>query len=173
MPLNHDIFDTPFGWIGVLASPLGIRRATLPQHTPDEAVAQLGPEAIGSSYAPEGFNGFRHAMEAYFRGDRPAFEDIPLDLAGAPPFLAAAWAACRSIPYGETRSYKWLAEQAGNPRALRAAGQSMARNRIPIVIPCHRVLASSGALHGFGKGATQLDLKAKLLAIEQGSGRRF
>ena len=92
----------------------------------------------------------------------------PLDLRDAPAFQRAAWSACMSIPYGQTRPYKWLAAQAGRPNAPRAAGQSMARNRLPLVVPCHRVVASNGALHGFGKGATQLDLKQRLLDLESG-----
>ena len=85
---------------------------------------------------------------------------------GATPFHRQAWQACMSIPFGETRTYKWLATQAGKPKAPRAAGQSMARNRLPIVVPCHRVIAADGGLRGFGAGATQLDLKQSLLSME-------
>ena len=65
---------------------------------------------------------------------------------------------------GETRSYGWLAEQAGSPLAVRAAGQAMARNRWPLIIPCHRVIGSDGGLHGYGAGG--LVVKARLLAME-------
>ncbi len=171
MTHTYDIFETPLGWMGALASPGGVRRTTLPQSTPDECVALLGPEMASAAHIPGDLTHLRRALDAYFAGEVVTFTDVALDLDSAPPFLSAAWAVCRSIPYGETRSYKWLAAQAGSPLALRAAGQSMARNRIPIVIPCHRVLASNGALHGFGKDASQLDLKAKLLEIER-RGRR-
>ena len=73
-----------------------------------------------------------------------------------------------TIPYGETRPYKWLAARAGRPNAPRAAGQSMARNRLPIVVPCHRVVASDGSLRGFGRDAAQLGLKQRLLDLELG-----
>ncbi len=95
------------------------------------------------------------------------FEAEPIDVEDASPFMQAAWGACRRIPAGETRSYKWLAEQAGRPQAPRAAGQSMARNRLPIIIPCHRVIASDGSLRGFGTGASQLGLKQRLLDLER------
>ena len=87
-----------------------------------------------------------------------------MDFAGAPPFFSAAWKACRSIPAGETRSYAWLAAEAGSPLAVRAAGQAMARNRFALVIPCHRVIASDGDLRGYGAGG--LKVKAQLLNME-------
>ena len=79
-------------------------------------------------------------------------------------FFLKAWAACQSIPRGETRSYAWLATQAGRPGALRAAGQAMAHNPIPILIPCHRVIGSDGSLYGYGGG---LKLKQRLLDLER------
>ena len=101
----------------------------------------------------------------YSHGELSALDDIPLDLDGAPPFFRAAWTACRRIPPGETRSYRWLAAAAGNPLALRAAGQAMARNRFSLIIPCHRVIASDGNLGGYGGGG--LTVKASLLRMEQ------
>ena len=94
------------------------------------------------------------------------FDGHPVDIEDASPFYRAAWMACRSIPMGETRSYAWLAERAGRPGASRAAGQSMARNRLPIVIPCHRVIASDGGMGGFGSGTGELELKRWLLDLE-------
>jgi len=79
-------------------------------------------------------------------------------------FFKKAWEVCRTIPFGETRSYRWLAEKAGNIRAARSAGQAMARNRLPLLVPCHRVVASDGSLHGFGGGG--LPLKSRLLEME-------
>ena len=79
----------------------------------------------------------------------------------------AAWRAARTIPAGETRSYQWLAAQAGRPRAARAAGQSMARNRLWLVVPCHRVVASDGGLGGYGRDASDLTLKQRLLDMEE------
>ena len=103
-------------------------------------------------------------LERYFQGDATALGEIKLDLGAAPPFFAAAWEACRRIPPGETRSYQWLAAEAGNPRAARAAGQAMAKNRWALVVPCHRVIGSDGDLHGYGAGG--LRVKARLLQME-------
>ena len=107
----------------------------------------------------------RRRLDAYFDGSLDALSHIATDTAGAPPFFSAAWNACRSIPAGETRSYQWLAHAAGSPRAVRAAGQAMAQNPLPLVIPCHRVIGSGGGLHGYGGGG--IAVKSQLLALER------
>ena len=166
MALEFDVYETPLGWMGLLASPEGLRRTTLPQGSPDACVALLGKDVEKATHSPQRFEDLKRKLERYFRREPVTFDDQPIDVDGATPFLRAAWSACRSIPFGETRSYKWLAAQAGRPQASRAAGQSMARNRLPIVVPCHRVVASDGSLRGFGNGASQVDLKQHLLDLE-------
>lgn len=100
----------------------------------------------------------------YLAGEAVQFT-APLDYTGYPPFFRRALAAAETIPYGQTRTYAWLAEQAGSPKAVRAAGQAMAGNRTVIVIPCHRVLGADGSLRGF---SGSLAWKRKLLALEKG-----
>jgi methylated-DNA-[protein]-cysteine S-methyltransferase len=168
MKLFQDIFETRLGWMGVLASETGLRKMTLPQSSPEECFSMLGPDATQAVHFPERFIGLKKKLESYFDGNAVNFDDEPLDFGDATEFHKAAWRACRSIPAGETRTYKWLAAQAGRPKAPRAAGQSMARNRLPIIIPCHRVIAADGSLRGFGKGTTRLDLKERLLQMEAG-----
>ena len=163
---RYDVFDTPFGWMGALASPTGLTRTTLPLPTPEDCFSALGLEHPGLAREPKLFASLKDTLVRYFDGEPVSFDGQRIDLANAGPFLLASWTACRSIPRGETRTYSWLAEQAGRPRAYRAAGQSMARNRLPIVIPCHRVVGSDGSLTGFGREASQLDLKRRLLALE-------
>jgi len=159
----YDIFHTPMGWMGVLASLRGVRRCTL-RFTPDQAMAELGPEVERAQH-DEGFlAAAREKLLAYLGGEGVSLDDVPLDMEGASAFFKAAWEACRRIPVGETRSYAWLAWEAGRPRAFRAAGQAMARNRFSLLVPCHRVIASDGGLHGYGGG---LDLKARLLEMER------
>ena len=162
----YDIFETPLGWMGALTSSKGLRRTTLPQLSPDRCLAHLGPEADGAAIDPDRLGQLRGTLRRYFGGGGVTFRDEPIDIEDATPFLRAAWSACSSIPFGETRSYKWLAAEAGRPRALRAAGQSMARNRLPIIVPCHRVIGSDGGLGGYGRGVSQLRLKQRLLELE-------
>lgn len=101
-------------------------------------------------------------LKGYFTGKRRAFT-FSLDLRGT-DFQLACWQALLDIPYGETRSYRDIAQAIGHPRACRAVGMSNNRNPVAIVVPCHRVIASSGSLCGYGGG---LDIKRKLLDLEQ------
>jgi O-6-methylguanine DNA methyltransferase len=103
-------------------------------------------------------------LDEYFEGERREFS-FALDLRGT-DFQFACWNALLDIPYGETRSYRDIAEAIGHPRAFRAVGMSNNRNPVAIVVPCHRVIASSGSLCGYGGG---LDIKRKLLDLELAS----
>jgi methylated-DNA-[protein]-cysteine S-methyltransferase len=101
-------------------------------------------------------------LNAYLSGKRRAF-DVELDLTWMTPFRRLVMEECAKIPRGKTSTYAELARRAGNAKAFRAVGATMATNPVPIVVPCHRVLGSGGGLHGFGGG---LDMKARLLALE-------
>ncbi len=163
MKLHYGVFPTDFGWYAAIVSDRGLRYASMTP-TALESVEALGPRLRGAALDDEAVAGVRDRIEGFFAGDARALEGIPLDLEGAPAFHREAWEACRSIPPGETRSYAWLAAEAGRPRAYRAAGQAMARNRVPVVVPCHRVIGSNGGLHGYGAGG--LDVKERLLNAE-------
>lgn len=102
------------------------------------------------------------ALDGYFAGDVRQF-DLPVVVSGT-PFQRAVWAAVSKVPYGETRSYAQIAAALGRPRAVRAVGAANGRNDLPIVIPCHRVIASDGSLHGYAGG---IAIKAALLAFER------
>lgn len=102
-------------------------------------------------------------LEEYFRGDRRVF-DLPLAPRGT-PFQLSVWNALLRIDYGATTSYMRVAESIGRPKAVRAVGAANGANPIPIIIPCHRVVGSGGALTGYGGG---LHIKEALLAIERG-----
>jgi O-6-methylguanine DNA methyltransferase len=152
--------------MGLLSAGKGLRRLSL-KPTPQEALEELGPALARAVSDPDAFTREQNCLDRYFQGEAAALDEIPLDLGQAPPFFSAAWEACRRIPPGETRSYAWLAAEAGRPLAVRAAGQAMAKNRVALVIPCHRVIGSDGGLHGYGAGG--LKVKAKLLEMERNS----
>lgn len=114
---------------------------------------RTGESAVGVAVHEE--------LAAYFAGERTGF-DVAVRLHGT-EFQKQVWQALRAVPFGATVTYGELAARAGSPRAARAIGQTMARNRLPIVVPCHRVIASGGQLGGFTGG---LGVKRALLAIE-------
>ncbi len=161
--LFFDVFETPAGWIGLLASDRGLVRLCLGA----SKESALDSALSGVSWAVQGaqsLDEIRRHIDDYFAGDIGALDGIPLDPESAPPFYRRAWLACRRIPPGETRSYAWIATASGSPHAVRAAGQAMANNPLALIVPCHRVVASDGGLHGFGGG---LEIKAKLLEMEK------
>jgi len=101
-------------------------------------------------------------LKRYFSGQRVRFR-VPLDWSGATAFQRKVWRVLRRIPYGETRSYAWVAQQIGCPRAARAVGAACKANPIPILVPCHRVVRSDGGLGGFSGGLAR---KRALLRLE-------
>ena len=105
-------------------------------------------------------------LAEYFAGERKKFT-VPLDLRGT-PFQRKVWEALRTIPYGETRSYADIARQIRHPHAFRAVGMANHWNPVAIIVPCHRVVATGGALGGYGGG---LRMKKFLLQLEQGRSR--
>lgn len=153
--------DTSWGWMGAVASPLGLRRLTLPSDEPEDALREIadgfGPLPDDASEFAELFD----LLERYFAGENVDF-DLPLDQRGT-EFQLKVWAALRRIPYGETRSYQDVGRAVDQPRGAHAVGQAVGRNPLGIVVPCHRVIAADGTLGGFG-GLE--NLKRRLLALE-------
>jgi methylated-DNA-[protein]-cysteine S-methyltransferase len=159
---SYSIFNTPYGWVGILGSPAGLRRTTLPQPSEKAALIALGNDVKEASPTTMLFSDLIKRFQAYFSGGIAAFPDR-LDYNGFTPFQRAVWEATRRIPHGQTRSYGWVAQQLGKPGAARAVGQALGRNPFPIIVPCHRVLAGDGGLGGFSDG---LEMKKLLLELE-------
>lgn len=107
-----------------------------------------------------------HDLDAYFAGLKSRF-DWPLDLKQGTAFQQKVWRALGTIPYGETRSYQWLAKKIGHPQAVRAVGSANKANPFPLVLPCHRVVRTDGQLGGYASG---IALKQALLALESKYG---
>lgn len=158
----YAVLKTRLGWLGVLATQNGIRRIVLPKDTAIDAVAGLGSQLDKAQLDQTRFRELHAQINEYLNGTLRSFS-VSVDMDNYSHFFLRAWEACSSIPFGETRSYRWLATHAGNASALRAAGQAMARNPLPLIIPCHRVVSSNGNLHGYGGG---LDMKRHLLELE-------
>ncbi|MBI3593061.1 MAG: methylated-DNA--[protein]-cysteine S-methyltransferase [Nitrospirae bacterium] len=101
-------------------------------------------------------------LDSYFKGDLKEFKQKIKFIIGT-DFEQRVWLALKEIPYGETRSYKWIARMVGRPKAVRAVGQAIGKNPLPIILPCHRVIASDGSIGGFSCG---VEIKRWLLRHE-------
>ena len=162
---SYATFKTDAGWVGALGSTRGLMYLTFPHPSEPEARRLLGNRISQATHSPHLFQGIMERIRDYFSGLNVVFPD-ELDLTGYTNFQHIVWKTARLIPYGETRSYVWVAQQIGKPRAARAVGQALGRNPLPIIIPCHRVLGSNGRLTGFGGG---VDMKRNLLSLEAAS----
>ncbi len=161
-------FDTAMGWVGLLGSAKGLLGVSLPQRSSQEAAQLLSDSLDQVTWSPGLFADLAERLRVYFSGHQAGFPDR-LDLSGATPFQGEVWRVARLIPYGETRSYLWVAEQISKPGAARAVGQALGSNPLPIIIPCHRVLASDGKLGGFSGG---VEVKRHLLSLEAAASNR-
>ncbi len=145
-------YHSPFGTFEILTSDTGIRSLRLiPEKKPTAAPVSnyLQRDCI-------------RQLEAYFKRQLKQF-DLPLDWTGAPAFHQSVWEELLLIPYGHTISYLAIAEALGDAKSVRAVGQANRNNPIPIIVPCHRVIAKNGDLHGYYYG---LDMKRALLELE-------
>jgi O-6-methylguanine DNA methyltransferase len=156
-------FESPIGPLFAASSERGLAYLELPHASGRGFVGWLRVAAPGHR-AVEGFAPNRVAVAQiceYLEGKRRSF-DLALDLRGT-AFQRDVWRELLRIPYGETRTYAEIAVAVGRPSAVRAVGAANGANPIPLVVPCHRVVATGGRLHGYGGG---LPLKARLLALE-------
>jgi methylated-DNA-[protein]-cysteine S-methyltransferase len=155
--------DSPFGPLLLASTPRGLVRVNLPAYDPEETLeelaARVSPRVLE---APAKLDPVRRELELYFEGKLTEF-DLPIDWQLTGGFRGKVQQAINRIPYGQTRTYTDMARNAGNERAVRAAGTACGSNPIPIVVPCHRVLRSSGGLGGYGGG---LPMKEALLKLE-------
>jgi methylated-DNA-[protein]-cysteine S-methyltransferase len=155
--------ETPIGPMLVASTRRGLVRLAFETERSDDVlndlVVRISPRVLE---APRQLDDVRREIDEYFEGDRRRF-DVRLDWRLSHGFRNDVLRKLVRVPYGETASYAEMAARAGRPRAYRAAGSACATNPIPIVVPCHRVLASGGGLGGYGGG---LDVKKYLLHLE-------
>ncbi|UXI03447.1 methylated-DNA--[protein]-cysteine S-methyltransferase [Photobacterium sp. TY1-4] len=148
--MNNQHLDTPIGRLNIVANDEAV---TAIEFDADPSVQQV-PNAITRLCCEQ--------LSDYFAGNRTDF-DVPLDAHGT-RFQHQVWQALIAIPYGETCSYSAIAHQINNPKAVRAVGAANGRNPIPVIVPCHRVIGSSGQLTGYAGG---LDIKIWLIEHER------
>lgn len=163
LDLAYATTDSPFGPLLLAKTRLGLVRVGLPNQDQDELLVDLAERVSPRVLeAPRELDEARRELDLYFQGKLERF-DLPLDWSLSGGFRQRVLRAIDRIPYGETRSYTEMARKAGNERAVRAAGTACGSNPIPLVVPCHRVLRTGGALGGYGGG---LPMKEGLLRLE-------
>jgi methylated-DNA-[protein]-cysteine S-methyltransferase len=155
--VRYDVVPSPVGSLFVAATPRGLCRISYSPEGQDEELARL----FGVRVLRAPLDDVRRELDEYFTGRRRAF-DLPLDLRVA-PFHELVLHELARVPYGRLETYGSLARKVGRPRAARAVGSAMNRNPIPIVLPCHRIVGSSGSLTGYAGG---LHIKRALLELE-------
>ncbi len=165
LDLAYATLDTPVGRLLLASTEHGLVRLAYLDSTDDEEAvlgklaARLSPRILA---APRRLDEPRRELDEYFAGRRTRFE-VPLDWSLTRGFGRGVLEATARLPFGSVSTYKAIASQAGSPRASRAAGNALGANPIPIIVPCHRVLHSTGGLGGYTGG---LDRKRRLLRIE-------
>lgn len=165
-PIFYGKMDSPVGTIYAALDRKKVVALTFPQKNERDFCLSLSSQTSRPVHrADDMAQSLLNELREYFEETRKKFSFRP-DLSRCTEFQKKVLAATAKIPYGRTRTYGWLAERAGSPAAARAVGQAMARNPVPIIVPCHRVIGSNGKLCGFGGGARRLDLKKKLLEME-------
>lgn len=162
LDVGFDVVDTPVGPLLVAATRRGVARIFFdadPEKHLDRLAQTFGSRVLRSARTVDPA---RRQLHEYFEGRRSAFE-LDVDLRVDAPFARQVLAELANVPYGQTTTYGTLAAKVGAPRAARAVGTVMNRNPIPIVLPCHRVVGSTGSLTGYGGG---LHVKEHLLRLE-------
>jgi len=157
--------ETPLGTVWVATSEAGVRVMTVPNSSEDDCVAEASKKdrtICRSDLPSDMLSQVLDELHRYFAGRLKVFT-TPLDLRGT-PFQQRVWAAVAAVPYGETVTYREIAERIDAPNAFRAVGAANGANPAAIIVPCHRIIGSEGKLHGYGGGLHQkralLDLEA-------------
>ncbi|MBB5914159.1 methylated-DNA-[protein]-cysteine S-methyltransferase [Nocardia transvalensis] len=168
-PVAGALFDTVIGTCAVAWTDIGIVRFLLPERTPAATRTILLRSGARESEPPEPIARAIAAVQEHLRGALDDLRWIPLDQNRSPEFHRAVYDVTRAIDPGRTLSYGQVAERIGAPGAAQAVGQALGHNPIPLIVPCHRVLAADHALHGFSAPGG-LTTKERLLEIERTPG---
>jgi methylated-DNA-[protein]-cysteine S-methyltransferase len=164
--IKYTTFKTRWGYFGLAACNNGLLRTCLPLAEPERVNSHLVQNFPDSRYDKRLFRMAQEQIIAYFEGACIDFGDIPVVLSSVSHFCRLVLTVSRKIGFGRTMSYSGLARKIGRPAADRAVGGALARNPLPLIIPCHRIVRSDGKIGGFSAPGGK-DLKAKLLQHEQ------
>lgn len=161
---RYTLVSVAGGIVGFVATERGVCNVLLMSGDLKNATKRLADRFPDAQHDPDLIPAFQQQLREYFAGRLKRF-DVKLDLAAVTPFQRQVFKRCARIGYGRTKTYGDLARELGQPRATRAVGRALRGNPVPLVIPCHRVVASDGSLCGFS-AEQGLDLKRRLLDLE-------
>jgi methylated-DNA-[protein]-cysteine S-methyltransferase len=165
-PVYYTIFDTEWGCFGLAATEDGLIRTHLPSPNPEKAKTNLLKNFPVTRYNQHLFNTLQRQIIAYFEGARiNFFTDVPLVLDEFSPFTQQVLTECRKVLFGQTVSYLELAKKVRCPAGSRAVAGALAKNPLPLIIPCHRVICDNGSLGGFSAPGG-VKLKKRMLKLE-------
>lgn len=158
------VFQTPWGWMGVSETTKGINAVVLPKASRQAVLSELQASSaeLLDGQVSSRLREVRAQLIDYLAGKRRSF-DLSLDLSRGTSFQQKVWRTLRHVSYGQLRSYQWLAVRVGGRQYARAVGNAVGANPMPVVIPCHRIVAQDASLGGFSGG---LPTKRKLLTLE-------
>ncbi len=160
----YSIFKTEYGWCVIFGDKGRLLEIIPFLRSEAEAFSRAFSRHRTMTGDPRFFNEIRESMRKYFLGEKVDFR-FPVDLSRHTYFQRKVWEITESIPYGDVLTYRQVSAMMGNPRASRAVGQALAKNPLPIIIPCHRVVRSNGELGGYSAPGG-IDMKARLLKME-------
>jgi methylated-DNA-[protein]-cysteine S-methyltransferase len=167
--ISTHVFPSNLGWMALAWTDRGLTRFTFGHPSAAAAIASLEADADWTTTRagdlPPWVADLAARLAGYAAGDEVRFDDVPLDLSHLTPFQRKVVTQCRKIGRGRTRSYGEVAASVGAPGAARAVGTVMAKNRFPIIIPCHRVVGAGQSLGGFS-APNGLDMKRRMLDLE-------
>ncbi len=157
-------FKSSWGWMGITEAGKGVDGVALPQTSKQRAIAVLreqAPDPLVMEPSPQ-LELAQAQLLDYLAGKRMTF-DVPLDLSRGTAFQRQVWRTLLKVPFGKLRSYQWVAARVGGRQYARAVGNAVGANPLPIIVPCHRIVAQDATLGGFSGG---LPTKRKLLTLE-------
>jgi methylated-DNA-[protein]-cysteine S-methyltransferase len=161
------VFQTALGWSALIGSGRVLKQLTFGHSSRQAALRSLDPQLVENAAEGTWNEPLVRRLQSYASAAPADFREVPIDPGPLTPFRRRVIDCCRQIPYGHTLSYGELAAEAGSPHAARAVGNCMAANRIPLVIPCHRVIAADGRPGPFS-APRGTEMKKRLLALEAG-----
>lgn len=157
------VFYSALGWMALVTEDHTLKRLTFGHTTPQQALAEVGDAEVIEGGRKQA--ALVRRLQQYAEGVEDDFLDVDIDVTDLTPFSRRIVDLCRRIPFGSKLTYGELAEKAGHPRAARAVGNCMRTNRVPLIVPCHRVVGAGGSMRGYSAGEG-IRMKLRLLEME-------